>query len=194
MGATIIFLIGPAASGKSSVGKLLANEYRMTYLDKDIVCNNFTGAMLEEHGFDRGARDGCDYYKSTIMPIEYKTILDIANANVMIGNSVILDAPFGAYFNDPNYIQSIRESYNWTDTIHTIVLQVHIQPDVLKLRMIERNNERDQWKFEHWEEYVSSITSTTCEWCGVPRLEYDNSAPLPTGIELCNILDIKKYF
>lgn len=194
MGATIIFLIGPAASGKSSVGKLLANEYRMTYLDKDIVCNNFTGNMLEEHGFDRGARDGCDYYKDTIMPIEYKTILDIAHTNVQIGNSVILDAPFGAYFNNSNYINELRESYGWNEDIHTIVLRVHVQPEVLKVRMLERNNERDQWKFEHWDEYIASIMATTCEWCGIPKLEYDNSHPLPTGIELCKTLDIKKYF
>lgn len=194
MAASIIFLIGPAASGKSSVGKLLATEYGMTYLDKDIVCNNFTGAMLEEHGYDRGARDGCDYYKETIMPIEYKTILDIAHANVNLGNSVILDAPFGAYFSDPNYISSLRESYGWDEDIHTIVLQVHIQPDVLKVRMLERNNERDQWKFDHWDEYIASIQRSHCTWCGIPRLEYDNSEPLPTAHELCELLQLKRYF
>lgn len=194
MAASIIFLIGPAASGKSSVGKILANEFNMTYLDKDIVCNNFTGSMLEEHGFDRGARDGCDYYKDTIMPIEYKTILDIAHANVTIGNSVILDAPFGAYFSDPNYISNLRESYGWGEDIHTIVLRVHIKPDVLKIRMLERNNERDQWKFDHWDEYVASIERSHCAWCGIPRLEYDNSNPLPTAQELCEILQLKQYF
>lgn len=88
----------------------------------------------------------------------------------------------------------LRESYGWDEDIHTIVLQVQIQPDVLKVRMLERNNERDQWKFDHWDEYIASIQRSHCTWCGIPRLEYDNSEPLPTAHELCELLQLKRYF
>lgn len=193
MAASIIFLIGPAASGKSSVGKLLAQHYKMTYIDKDVACNTMTGQLLVENGHQASDRDGCDYYKEVVMPLEYETILNIADANAKIGQSVILDAPFGAYFEDPDYIIKLRHKYGWNATVHTIVLQIHIHEDELKRRMQARNYERDQWKFAHWDTYIASLSKSRCQWCGIPLKSYDNTNPLPSHEDLANILALDEY-
>ena len=193
MATSIIFLIGPAASGKSSVGKRLSRYYDLTYIDKDVVCNTLTGQLLHENGFNRSDRDGCDYYKDVVMPLEYETILSVAHSNAIIGRSCLIDAPFGAFFSDPHYITNLRKKYEWSDDIHTIVLQVHIDNDELKRRMEARNFDRDQCKFDHWYQYLESIKKASCQWTGIPRIVYDNTELLPPDEELARRVDIEKY-
>lgn len=174
MGPTLIFLIGAAASGKSTIGKIVATEYNFCYLDKDIVCNHFTGLLLESKGYSPNERDGCPFYSDVIMSIEYKTLLDIANDNLKLGKSVILDAPFIGYFSNSHYIDELKNNYDWQN-VTTLVLQVSINFDVLKERMIARANERDQWKFDHWETYIKSIREKQCQWENTEIRKFDNS-------------------
>src|SRR4051812_27550903 len=98
MEPTGIFLIGPPSSGESSIGKQLASKYNWSYLDKDIICNKFTGILLESNGYSSHERDGCAFYTDRVMNLEYQRLLHIANDNLQLGNSVILDAPFLGYF------------------------------------------------------------------------------------------------
>lgn len=193
MTTSIIFLIGPAASGKSSVGKRLSRYYDLTYIDKDVVCNTLTGQLLHENGHHRSDRDGCQYYKEVVMPLEYETILNVAHSNAVIGRSCLLDAPFGAYFSDPHYITNLRKKYGWGPDIHTIVLQVHIENDELRRRMEARNYDRDQWKFQHWNQYLESIKQSQCQWCDIPRVTYDNTDLLPAPEELAKRIGIEEY-
>ncbi len=177
MKATVMFLIGSAGSGKSTIGKYIASRYGCTYLDKDIVCNTFTGTLLEANGYAAYERDGCDYYRNVVMPLEYRALLDIANENVQLGQSVILDAPFLSYFAERDYVKGIVEHYGWnSNLVHPLVLQVNVNMDVLRKRIQERNLERDQWKFEHWDEFVKGLRQKVCLWDAVDRIEYDNSA------------------
>jgi predicted kinase len=174
LGPTLIFLIGAAASGKSTIGKIVAAEYNFCYLDKDIICNHFTGLLLESKGYSPNERDGCPFYGDVIMSIEYKTLLNIANDNLKLGKSVLLDAPFIGFFSNPHYIDELRKSYDWQD-VTILVLQVSIDFDVLKKRMMARANERDKWKFDHWEAYVKSIQEKQCQWKNVEIRKFDNS-------------------
>jgi predicted kinase len=172
---TVIFLIGAAASGKSTIGKLIASKYHFCYLDKDMICNKFTGQLLESKGYSPHERDGNDFYSNVVMDLEYQTLLDIANDNLQLGQSVILDAPFLAYFSDSHYIHHLKEKYNWTD-VKPLILQVTIDFAVLKERMQARELDRDIWKFDNWNTYVESIKERKCLWEGAERRQFDNSS------------------
>lgn len=171
----VVFLIGAAGSGKSTVGKFLAAKLNFCYLDKDMISNIFTGALLSSHGYPPTARDQCDYYKNEVMNMEYDTLLNVAGDNLKIGNSVILDAPFLGYFADPMYIQNFIEKFQLHNT-EVYVLNVYVDHTILKQRIIERNNDRDSWKLENWDVFTASIKERKCVWQGASFIDFANNS------------------
>lgn len=193
MKKNIIFLIGAAGCGKSSIGKIICKYYNIMYLDKDIVCNNFTSKLLQLNGYNSGDRDDCAFYKNDLMPIEYKTILDIANDNISLGQSVLLDAPFCAYFNDENYLNKLKTKYNWSNDVNIIVIHIDIDEKLHYTRILERNNERDKWKLDNWQEYILSLEKNKCTWKNAIHLYYNNNNDLPDKLILDKKLHLTHY-
>ncbi|MDK8190416.1 ATP-binding protein [Paenibacillus sp. UMB7766-LJ446] len=171
----LIFLIGSAGSGKSTIGKKLASAHHFCYLDKDVLCNTFTGELLEAQGYSPHARDANAYYRDTVMPLEYETLLNVANDNLQLGRSVILDAPFVGYFSKSDYIQYLICKYQW-EAVIPIVLQVDVSINVLHQRLQNRGLERDQWKLEHWETFVQGLQANVCMWENIEVISVDNSS------------------
>lgn len=170
----VIFLVGSAGSGKSTVGKMIASHFQYCYLDKDLICNKFTGKLLETQKISPNERDGCDFYQNEIMSIEYETILDVAAENIENGMSVVIDAPFLSYFSDKEYIQKLKEKYNWEDSI-PLVLEVTVDSEVLHQRIKERNIRRDDCKLANWDAFIDSLKFNKCLWEHVEIKQFDNS-------------------
>ncbi|NNJ73257.1 MAG: shikimate kinase AroK, partial [Enterobacterales bacterium] len=61
-----IFLIGPMGAGKSSIGKQLAVQLRMSFLDTDQVIEERTGADIDWI-FDLEGEDGFRTREETII-------------------------------------------------------------------------------------------------------------------------------
>lgn len=186
MNPTLLFLIGLPASGKSTIGKMIASQFNFCYLDKDVVCNTFTKQLLELKGHSPDDRE-CAFYSDVIMNMEYKTLLDIADDNIQIGKSVVLDAPFISYFSNARYIEQLKEAYNWKN-VKTIVLQVHVDFPILKSRMIQRAVDRDQWKLENWDTYIQLVQEKQCLWENVRIVQHCNNSVS------INIQDIQYLF
>lgn len=184
----VIFLVGPAGSGKSTVGKLIASHFQFSYLDKDVVCNKFTGKLLETQGISPNARDGCEFYQKQIMPLEYETLLEIAADNVRSGISVILDAPFVGYFTDEDYINKLSKKYNFENYV-PLVLRVTVSSETLFNRIKERSLKRDEWKLENWDVFIDSLKSKKCLWRNVKIKEFDNSNEEINTNKLFNIIE-----
>jgi predicted kinase len=108
------------------------------------------------------------------MDLEYKTLLDIANDNIQIGKSVVLDAPFIGYFSNVRYVEQLKETYDWKN-VTTIVLQVHVDFPILKSRMIERSVDRDQWKLDNWDVYIKSVQEKQCLWENIKIVQFNNN-------------------
>jgi len=170
----VVFLVGAAGSGKSTVGKMIATHFNFAYLDKDVICNKFTGKLLETQGISPNERDGCNFYQTEIMPLEYETLLEIAADNVANGISVVLDAPFLGYFSDKEYIKKLKGKYSWEDSV-PLVLEVTVNSKVLLKRIKQRNLDRDEWKLLNWNVFLNSLKSKKCLWNHVEIKQFDNS-------------------
>lgn len=175
----VFVVIGPAGSGKTSVAQSMAAEHGAVYLDKDRMCGRLVEFALAATGHDPTDRESNDYYRTKLLPIEYQSLMDVAGSNLRLGRSVVLDAPFGAYFDVPNYLTRASEQHGWPPSKVTVV-RVHVPPQILRERLALRGLERDKWKLSHWDEYWAIHGNLDCSWSGVRFIDINNEKPLRT--------------
>jgi predicted kinase len=171
----VFFVIGPAGSGKSSVSRLIAQRFGAAYIDKDTATIRFTELLLKLNNSDPNERDNNEFYQGTILPLEYESILDLTRDNLAAGNSVVLDAPFGKFFSDADYLVKARVRHQWPDA-ELIVVHVRLAGEALRQRLIARGYPRDEWKLANWETFWSGAQANSCEWKAARHVEFDNSA------------------
>lgn len=181
-GPVLQIVIGTAGSGKSTVAQRLARENGAAYLDKDAMSSRFVEAALVAAGYDPGDRESNTFYLEQILPMEYDSLLDVAGANLRLGRSVVIDAPFGAYLSDPDFIRVAAQRFAWP-SVTVEVVQVRVSPALLQQRLRRRGLERDHWKLAHWDEYWAAHGTRRCEWAGVDLVELLNDADQPGPLE-----------
>jgi predicted kinase len=174
----VFIVIGPAGSGKTTIAQQTAKEHNAAYLDKDRICGRLVEFALEATGHDPTDRESNTFYRENLLPLEYQTLMDVAGVNLRLGRSVVLDAPFGAYFAVPDYLARAAEEFHCPPS-ETTVVRVRVSQDVLRERLIRRGLERDRWKLAHWDEYWAAHGSLDCAWSGVQFLDLNNEMPLP---------------
>jgi predicted kinase len=170
----VFFVIGPAGSGKSSVSRLIAQRFGAAYIDKDTATIRFTELLLKLNNSDPNERDNNEFYQTTIMPLEYASILDLTRDNLRAGNSVVLDAPFGKFFSDDDYLAKVRGSHDWPDA-ELVVVHVKLAGEALRQRLIARGYPRDEWKLSNWETFWAGAQANSCSWKGATHVDFDNS-------------------
>lgn len=171
----VFFVIGPAGSGKSSVSRLIARRFGAAYIDKDTATIRFTELLLKLNNSDPNERDNNEFYQSTIMPLEYASILDLTRDNLMTGNSVVLDAPFGKFFPDDDYLSKVRVQHEWPEA-ELVVVHVRLAGEALRQRLIARGYPRDEWKLSNWETFWAGAQANSCQWKEARHVDFDNSA------------------
>ena len=172
---TLRVVIGTAGSGKSTIAQRIAREHAAAYLDKDAMSSRFVEAALLAAGHNAGDRESNAFYRERILPLEYDSLLDVAGVNLRIGRPVVIDAPFGPYLPDPDFIATAAARFDWPP-VEVEVIQVRVSPETLQHRLRERGLERDRWKLDHWEEYWADHGTQTCAWTGVRLSEVSNDA------------------
>jgi predicted kinase len=179
----VFFVVGPAGSGKSSVSKSIAQQSGAAYIDKDTATIRFTELLLRLNDADPHERDNNEFYQTTIMPLEYESILDLARDNLTIGNSVVLDAPFGRYFADDDYLSKVRSRHQWP-AVELVVVHVKLSGEAHRRRLAARGYPRDEWKLANWESYSAGAQANPCRWKDARHVDFDNSASAvdPTAV------------
>lgn len=170
---SVFVVIGPAGSGKSIVSTALATEYAATYLDKDVVCGRLTEALLEIAGTDPAGRDDNPVYQDRVMELEYQTLVAVAGDNLRLGRSIVLDAPFGRYLSEAEFLQTNAEAHDWPEA-NWVVVRVAVDKEAVRRRVAARGLSRDRWKLENWDEFWSQASSATCRWTGADMVHVDN--------------------
>ena len=172
---TLRIVIGTAGSGKSTIAQRLARQHGAAYLDKDAMSARFVEAALVSAGYDPGDREANPFYRDSILPLEYDSLLDVAGANLRLGCPVVVDAPFSPYLSDPAFITAAAERFDWPP-IDVEVVRVRVSPSTLQDRLRKRGLERDQVKLAHWDEYWAVHGGVRCAWTGVRLSELSNDA------------------
>ena len=161
----VVFVIGIAGSGKSTVAKALARHLKAVYLDKDTVVTRFTEEVLTRAGCSPSDRES-DFYRQRVMPLEYLTLLDIGGQNIRLGMAVVFDAPFGAYFNDTEYVTRAAQQANWPK-VRRVVLHVTVDKERNRQQLLLRGLPRDAGKLDHWDEFWVAQQQVRCQWADV---------------------------
>lgn len=152
----IVLIAGEPASGKTTIGKHISEQYTFVFLDKDILCDKFTNYITTEktHPNDKDS----PYYKKNLRPLEYEILNDVVISQAKLGLSIVSVAPYGSevkpdslYFKDfKDKIKKINSDYE------VIVLSISASKNQIKERMLKRNNLADQGKLEDWEAYTKT--------------------------------------
>jgi predicted kinase len=172
---TLRIVIGTAGAGKSAIAQRLARQHGAAYLDKDAMSARFVEAALVTAGYDPGDREANPFYRDSILPLEYDSLLDVAGANLRLGRPVVVDAPFSPYLSDPTFITAAAERFNWPP-IDVEVIRVRVSPKTLQDRLRKRGLKRDRAKLAHWDEYWAVHGEPRCAWTGVRLSELSNDA------------------
>ena len=156
----MIFVTSPPACGKTKLSKRLATEIKhIVYLDKDTLIP-LSKKIFEvaNEPYNRSS----DFFKKYVRDPEYDVIMDLAFEALKYENLVMVNAPFTKEIRDDEYIANLREKLKDYGAKLTVIWIV-TDPEVCHQRMIDRNSDRDVWKLENWDEYISTVNFDTPE-------------------------------
>lgn len=155
--------LGGAGSGKSTLSRHLSHLTGAAYLDKDTLVGPLVQVALEALGQDPSDRESNSVYLDKVMPAEYEALFAVAGRNLELGHSVVLDAPFVAYLEDPDFLRRSTEKASWPEA-RIRVIHVRASPDVVRQRLVDRGSERDRAKLADWDTYWARFGALECRW------------------------------
>ncbi|MNO38153.1 gluconate kinase 1 [compost metagenome] len=178
----LVFFVGVAGTGKTTVARKLAQRIQAAFLDRDTVGGRFVEKMLEMNGLDVNDRDS-DFYKQHLRDLEYDTTKDICIENLAAGQNVFMISPFTAELKNKAWIEEVLAAAGRTkDEVDVKVIAVTLSDiETQKQRIIDRQTERDTWKLEHWDEFkhrVQFVPEVSWDIPASSILVFDNSGDL----------------
>lgn len=153
----LILVTSPPACGKTFISKQLAAALKhIVYLDKDtLIPLSKQIFAVANQPYNRSS----DFFEQYIRDLEYVVTLDLAMEALQYEDLVLINAPFTREIRDLEYINNLRKTLA-TKGAELTVIWVETRPEVCHQRMISRASDRDTWKLEHWDEYISRINFT----------------------------------
>ena len=156
----MIFVTSPPACGKTKLSKKLATAIKhIVYLDKDtLIPLSKQIFAVAGQPYNRSS----DFFEKEIRDYEYDVIMDLAFEAIKYEDLVMVNAPFTREIRDDEYIASLREKLKGYDAKLTVIWIV-TDPEVCHQRMIDRASDKDTWKLENWDQYLSTVNFTIPE-------------------------------
>src|SRR5690625_560868 len=178
----LIYFVGVAGTGKTTVAAKVARDIPCAFLDRDTVGGRFVERFLESQGLDPEDRDS-DYYKENLRDLEYDTTKDICIENLRMGQNVFMISPFTSELKNKNYLEKLlkkaRRSKKEVDVKVTVVALNDIEEQ--RKRIERRGPVRENWKLENWDQYEERVNFVPEINWDIPEeniLIFDNSGPL----------------
>ncbi|MEK4508589.1 ATP-binding protein [Paenibacillus anaericanus] len=178
----LVFFVGVAGTGKTTVARGLAERMQATFLDRDTVGGRFVEKMLEMNGLDVNDRDS-DFYKKHLRDLEYDTTKDICIENLAAGQNVFMISPFTAELKNKAWIEEVISAAGLTkQEVDVKVIAVTLSDmETQRKRIIDRQTERDTYKLEHWDDFkqrVQFVPDINWDISSTSILVFDNSGEL----------------
>lgn len=178
----LIFFVGVAGTGKTTVARKLSVHLPAAFLDRDTIGGRFVEAILEMKGLDKNDRDS-DFYKANLRDLEYNTAKDVCIENLAAGQNVFMISPFTAELRNKEWIEEVVAAAGLTmEQVDVKVIVVTLTDmELQKDRIVGRQTERDQWKLEHWGDFQKRVDFVPDIHWAIPQssiLVFDNSGEL----------------
>lgn len=150
----LILVTSPPACGKTYISKQLAKHLKhVVYLDKDtlIVLSKQIFVVANEE-YNRSS----DFFEANIRDYEYRCVENLALEALEYADNVLINAPFTQEIRDREWVEAMEARLSKLGA-KLVIIWVVTDPEVCHQRMIARNSDRDTWKLENWDEYISKI-------------------------------------
>jgi dephospho-CoA kinase len=175
----LVFIVGGAGAGKTTLAKALASKRHAVLLDMDTLARPASEAIMTLAGLDPNDRDSLQY-KQLCRDLGYRITMNAALENVELGTDVFVIGPFTKETDDARWLQRELSRIGATEgDVDVKVVFVYLQEDVYWERITKRGSVLDQWKLEHWSEFSRSLMQREIKW-NIPSssiLYLDNSNP-----------------
>ncbi|WP_270171246.1 AAA family ATPase [Paenibacillus sp. SYP-B4298] len=177
----LLFVVGGAGAGKTTLAKALAVRNSFPLLDMDTLLRPAAIALMTASGLDPEDRDSAQY-KALCRDLGYRITMDAALENVKLGLSVLIIGPFTRETEEPSWIESELGRIGASlQEVEVKVVVVTLQDEQTYYeRITKRASRLDEWKLQHWSEFRHSLSPRTIRW-PLPEgsvLYYDNSEML----------------
>jgi predicted kinase len=153
----LILFAGHSGTGKSTLAKkalpliIEKSGLGFFFLDKDTAYGQFSSHVMDLNTGDPDDRDS-PYYLENLRQYEYAGLLAIARENLELGVNVILVGPFSREIQSGNIFQP--EILGFPKDTSIRIAWIELAQDEARRRIQKRGDPKDQWKLNHWDEYI----------------------------------------
>jgi predicted kinase len=163
----LILFMGVAGSGKTTLARAVLQRFSAVYLDN----NHIVDAFFPE------TRNGRAYER--LRPAFYRALYRIAEENLKVGNSVLLDVPHVKEVQRAQWRESIKRLVARARATR-IVVRCVCSEEALMRRIRSRAERRDRWKLRHWSAFLSEQPiRAPIPW---RHLDVDTEKPLEANV------------
>ncbi|MBU3621754.1 ATP-binding protein [Polynucleobacter sp. CS-Odin-A6] len=153
----LILFAGPAGTGKTTLAKkalpliIEKTSEDFFFLDKDTVYGAYSAHVMELTTNNPNDRDS-PFYLNNLRDWEYAGLLAIAKENLQLGVNVILVGPFSREIRSGRMFDPEALGIPIGSSIK--IAWIDLDERETKHRLEKRADPRDEWKLQHWDEYV----------------------------------------
>ena len=157
--AKVLFVLGNAGSGKTHFSrKFIKSELEQKnfwcLVDKDHVGEPITNQLMIKLGLDPDDRDS-PIYKEEVRYLEYQAALSVIRDQLHLGINVVAPGPWTKELKNGLLFNNEELGFPKETELHHVYLDA--KPlDVYNL-IKKRNNKRDKWKLNHWEDFAKKL-------------------------------------
>ncbi|MEK4260217.1 AAA family ATPase [Paenibacillus odorifer] len=161
----LVFFLGPAGAGKTTLAKAIASRRKIPFFDMDILLRPAADAIMTLHGLDPADRDSAEY-KRLCRDLGYRITMDAALDNIGLDVDAFVVGPFTKEAANPDWISNelVRIGRSLLDVEVKVVLVGLANEELYRERIQDRESPLDEWKFQHWNEFRTSLGNRTVEW------------------------------